>query len=184
MRRYLLPVLLSLTVLSCEMMPEITDIDEIGSSIKEMVVDYESGTTSIDVISNGDFTGTVTAGTDWIRFMDSQDGITYSGNGDQNIRFWFSANKGIDRTATVAFVKGGNTFELKIVQRGLLDAGLNAVERCVIMDFQGGEGRAKLLSLISPDDIAFSVSYPDPEQTGWINNITIKNNFVSFSYRV
>ena len=180
MRRYLLPVLLSIVMVSCEMMPEIEDIDEIGSSVTEKVVDYESGTMSVDMISNGNFTGTITAGGDWLRFMDSKDGIIYNGNGDQNIRFWFSANKGIDRIATVVFVKGGNTFELKVVQRGLLDAGLNAMERCVVLDSKGGEGRAKLLTLINQQDITFSISYPDPEQTGWINNVVMKNNFVSF----
>lgn len=165
---------------SCEMMPEIADIDEIGSSVSEKVVDYESGTISVDIISNGNFTGTITEGGDWLRFMDSQDGMAYSGNGDQNIRFWFSANKGIDRTATVVFVKGGNTFELKVVQRGLLDAGLNAAERCVVLDYQGGEGRAKLLTIIPPQNITFNISYQDPGQTGWINNVIMKNNFVSF----
>jgi len=180
MKRYLLPVFLILAAVSCERMPEITDIDEIGSSVREKVVEYESGTASVDVVSNGAFTGTITTGSDWIRFMDSQEGTIYHGSGDQTIKFWFSANKGIDRTATVVFVKGSNTFELTLIQRGLLDAGLNAAERCVVVDSRGGEAKAKLLSLINPDDMTFNVSYPDSEQTGWINNVTMKNNFVSF----
>lgn len=64
MRRYLLSAVMILAFASCERMPEMSDIEEIGSPQKEVVVEYESGTTSVQIMSNGEFTATLPADAD------------------------------------------------------------------------------------------------------------------------
>ena len=69
MRRYLLSAVMILAFASCERMPEMSDIEEIGSPQKEVVVEYESGTTSVQIMSNGEFTATIPSGAGPLIFM-------------------------------------------------------------------------------------------------------------------
>ena len=191
MKKYIIYIALSLfAAASCEQLPDEVNIygvgcidPETGTALHEVGLGIDAGTYSLKVYADGEFTATLSEEDTWIRFAVNADSRTFSASGDCTIEFEHEINKGIPRTAEVTLVRGTNVFTVSMTQDGILEGGIVFEQKNISVPSEGGQYGAKIITKIKAEDVKLEVTYEDEQDTGWINGLALKNNFICFDVK-
>lgn len=161
----------------CTRMPDELVLYEIGCRDARISLDYLAGAATVDVLSNGDYTASLPAGTDWIRFAS---GLQTTGTGDGPLTLSYDTNRSIPRSIELTLSLGNNSARVLICQEGLLDGGISLSEKSLSVTPDGGELRVKVNTLRKADDIRLSLS-DDDSPVQWIYSLRMEDNFLKFT---
>ena len=180
MRKIICIIAFALAVLCCTRVSDDTTIYELGPVSSELVIGYEGGECSTEVLSNGDFTVTIPEEADWIHFKASA-GSVLSLSGDVTLSFTVDINRGVPRKASVALLRGNNQAFITVSQDGILQGGFELLQHGVSVDYGGGECGVRVNTLMKDDDLSYNVSYEEDAELSWIGNVRLEGNFIRFS---
>lgn len=180
MRKIICIIAFALAVLCCTRVSDDTTIYELGPVSSELVIGYEGGECSTEVLSNGDFTVTIPEEADWIHFKASA-GSVLSLSGDVTLSFTVDINRGVPRKASVALLRGNNQAFITVSQDGILQGGFELLQQGVSVDYGGGECGVRVNTLMKDDDLSYNVSYEEDAELSWIGNVRLEGNFIRFS---
>ena len=192
MKRYILYIALCLmAAVACEQLPDEVKIYGVGcydpdnklTDLREKNLGVDAGEFVVGIYADGEYTATLPDEDSWIRFADQQAVRTVSGNGDSTIKLVYDINKGIPRTAVLTLQRGNNAFELKFIQSGILEGGVEFQQKNITVSAQGGHFGAKVITRVKPEDLTFEVSYEEESEVDWISNLELKNNFIGFDVK-
>ena len=191
MKKYIIYIALCLFVaVSCEQLPDEVDIYgvgcvdlEKGTPLHEVELGIDAGEYSLQVYSDGEFTATLSEEDTWIRFSKQGEARTISASGDCKIIFDYDINKGMPRTAELALQRGTNVYNVIMTQDGILEGGIVFEQKNISVPSEGGQFGAKVITKIKAEDLTLDVTYEDEQDAGWINNLSLKNNFICFDVK-
>ena len=192
MKRYIIYIALCLAAaVSCEQLPDEVKIYGVGcydpanelTALREKNLDVDPGEFVVGIYADGEFTATLPDEDTWIRFSEKEAARTISGNGDTTVKLVYDLNKGIPRTAVLTLQRGNNVFELKLIQAGILEGGVQFQQKNISVSAEGGHFGAKVITRIQPEDLSYEVEYKEELHTDWISNIGLKNNFIGFDVK-
>ena len=169
-----------LAAVCCTRVYDDTSIYELGPVDTELIVGYQGGDCSTQVLSNGSFTVSIPDEADWIHFKSSSD-RTLRLSGDVSLSFTIDINRSVPRKADVVLVRGNNTANLTISQDGLLQGGFELVQQGLSIEYGGGECGVRVNTLLKDSDLSYHVNYEQDEELSWIGNIRLEGNFIRFS---
>ena len=191
MKKYIIYIVLSLiAAVSCEQMPDEVNIygvgcidPDTGKALHEVELGIDAGEYTLHVYADGEFTATLSQEDTWIRFSTQGDAREVSASGNTTIQFDYDINKGIPRTAEVTLQRGTNVFNVSITQDGILEGGIVFKQKNISVPSEGGQFGAKVITKIKEEDVTLDVTYENEQDVGWINNLTLKNNFICFDVK-
>ena len=191
MKKYIIYIVLSLVAaVSCEQLPDEVNVygvgcidPDTGKALHEVELGIDAGEYTLHVYADGEFTATLSQEDTWIRFSTQGDAREVSASGNTTIQFDYDINKGIPRTAEVTLQRGTNVFNVSITQDGILEGGIVFEQKNISVPSEGGQFGAKVITKIKEEDITLDVTYENEQDTGWINNLTLKNNFICFDVK-
>ena len=175
-RLYILTVFL--LALSCVKSPEYPPVEGVGFPDGDVTCDYQAGSFSARVLSNGSFTATIEDNAQWLRFEGSESSRTIQASGDVQLRFVYDINRSVPRQAKVTLVRGNNVAEMIVLQDGLLDDGFELKVKSMTASYEGGD--QSVLVHAKTNDLTFSVDYLEDNATGWVSGLRLQNNFLCF----
>lgn len=182
MKKYIAIILMGLAAFSCtDPLTEI-EIIEFGAKLAgdvQMPLSYKSGEFTIDIVSDGDFSAVVEEGSDWLYFEGGSSSV--KGTGDMtSLTVGYMPNRTVLRSGKIVLTRGGRKVELSVSQIGILSEEFSVVQQNISAGAEGGQMRAKVLTLAGPEDIETSVTYLEDNQGEWISQLMMDNNFLKF----
>lgn len=97
--------------------PEYVPVISLGANTSKHICDKEEGVTSINVISNVEYTATIISGYEWLSFVDSDTNV-YTGRNNTVLSMYRRANNHDKRVARVVLASGTRRDTVKIMQSG------------------------------------------------------------------
>lgn len=97
--------------------PEYVPTVSLGANTSALVCENVEGTSSLNVISNMNYTATIISGSEWLSFAET-DGLVYNGWGNTVLKFNHLANNHDKRVARVVLAAESRRDTIKIKQRG------------------------------------------------------------------
>ena len=149
---------------------------EIGAMENEVTLECTQGEYVMEVLSNGDYTATISKG-DWLSFDGGA--MVHHGNSDENVKIAYEMNRGAKRTAEVVLSRKGRQAVVSISQKGIIEVGLAFTGHNVNVAAEGGLQSAKMETLMQNDELSYEVSYSGAK--GWITDIVKENNALLFN---
>lgn len=188
MKKYIIYIALCLVAaVSCEQLPDEVNIygvgcvdPETGKALHEVDLGIDAGTYTLNVYADGEYTATLSEEDTWIRFLNQGDVREITASGNTTIQFDYDINKGIPRTTELILQRGTNVFNVRITQDGILEGGIVFEQKNISVPSDGGQFGAKVITKIKAEDVTLDVTYENEQDAGWINNLTLKNNFICF----
>ena len=178
MRNKIFPFILALIAAAgCTRMPDDVILYEIGCREGQINLGYAGGSKSVEILSNGSYTATLPAGTDWIRFPQ---GLEATGEGDGTLTLNYDTNRSTPRRVEMILSRGNNRARVLIRQEGLLDEGISLSETAVVVAPEGGDIRVKLNTLLKADELLLSQKDAE-DRTPWIFDLRVEDGFLCFS---
>lgn len=175
MKKILVFIFLTVFLASCQKEPDKVTLVELGVSEQQVDMACDGGAYTLHIYSNVEFKAEIDS--DWLEFENV--GRIVTGNSDMDITIKCPMNRHTQRSAVITVEGGGRRRSVTVVQGGLFDSSLAFLDHSVFSDSDAGESVAKFRSILTDDEIEYSVSY-ESQQAGWVSDVQRKNNFLSF----
>lgn len=100
--------------------PEYVPVISLGANTSKHICDKEEGESSINIISNVEYTATIISGYEWLSFVDSDTNV-YTGRNNTVLGFYRRANNNDKRVARVVLESGSRRDTVKVMQYGAFE---------------------------------------------------------------
>ena len=170
-------------LVACEQLPDEVNIYGIGCKVDEVELGVNAGEYSLSVFADGEFTAALDEEDAWIWFTENPEARTMSADGDRDLKFSYDTNKGLTRSSVLTLTRGTNVFEVTFVQEGILKGGVIIEQKNITLTAEGGRYGVKAMTKLKNDDVSFNVEYQEKESKDWVTDLSLENNFISFSLK-
>lgn len=176
MKKYIATILLSLAAIACTKDNERLNLPELGVKQDAYVLDCAPGEFYIDVLSDGEFTASV-SDADWMKFKNNAS-KEYAGANDERLYVLYDFNRGTERQSKISITRGNKKIEISVFQNGVIPSGIQFACRSLEVSEDGGRQSVSVISVYNMEDLDIRVEYNG--DGGWISDVSKENSSLLF----
>ena len=130
---------------------------KLGAKVKTLDCDRAYGDCSFEVVSNCDYTASITKGGEWISFAGYQQAREISLSGSTTLALSYTSNRGFRRSARIVLSATGRTDTLTVKQAGEYDQQVLSDTESLSVPGEGGSYRVGITTNLLKKDFMFEV---------------------------
>ena len=169
--------------------PEYVKIVSLGATTSSLICEREEGAAKLNVYSNVEYTATITSGSEWLSFADTE-GEVRTGNGNTVLVFNHLQNNNEKRVAYLVLAAENRRDTIKIKQKSIFEdyleihpedkAELFLADKNTRMELPelGGQFELRLRTSAQSDAISFWT-----DRTDALVDMKVENSVLSFSVK-